>query len=69
MKVFLVMYHDYDDTAPHAICSTPESAQERVDEMVAAGVPDNYEITEYELDIPGEIHKNMFANVLNLHRN
>lgn len=67
MKVYLVMYHDYDHTHPHAICSNPEAAQGLIDEMVVFGeVPRNYSITEYDLDEHGTEHMRFFGDRLGL---
>lgn len=67
MTVYMVTYHDYDETHSHAVCSTREAAQGLIDEMVIVGeVPNNYTIDEYELDAHGSEHIRILGDPLGL---
>ena len=50
MEIFMVEYHDYDDSHVDSIWSSQELAEARIAENVGAGIPNNYTIEELVLD-------------------
>lgn len=50
MEIFMVEYHDYDDSHVDSVWSSQELAEARVVENVKRGIPNNYIITMLGLD-------------------
>ena len=50
MEIFMVEYHDYEQTHVDSVWSSQELAEVRVVENVQRGIPDNYVIKRLILD-------------------
>ena len=51
MKVYTVYYYDYDDSRIRGVFSSPEKAQEYIDQQLPETDRVNYEIKEWEVDV------------------
>lgn len=50
MEIFMVEYHDYDDSHVDSVWSSQELAEARIAENVRRGIPNNYTAKRLVLD-------------------